>query len=138
MIYKRMCHLSNFGIEIESRFPFFIANGIDDCKIAVEFLRFTVNALLLATCKAALALRRRGGDSVELPILLEIIFDRIELCCALIKSNAPRELNALRFVPADVRSDDFPVSLVTFWKSDWCLERGVGSVCEFFFTLLSV
>lgn len=81
MIYKRMCHLSNFGIEIESRFPFFIADGIDDCEIAVEFRRFTVNDSLLATCKAALALRRRGGDSVELPKLLKVKYF-IKLNCA--------------------------------------------------------
>lgn len=74
MIYERMCYLSillSFGIEIESRLPFFIADGADDCAIAVEFRRFTANALLLATCKAALALRRRGG-SVEFPVFIEI------------------------------------------------------------------
>lgn len=62
-------HLSSlsFGIESESRLPFFIANGADDCAIAVEFRRFAVNcARLLAICKAALALRRRGGESLEL------------------------------------------------------------------------
>lgn len=57
----------SFGIESESRLPFFIASGTDECAIAVEFRRFAVNcARLLATCKAALALRRRGGESLEL------------------------------------------------------------------------
>lgn len=64
--------LLSFDIDNESRLPFFIADGADDCPIAVEFRRFTVNALLLATCKAALALRRRGGDSVELPNFQEL------------------------------------------------------------------
>lgn len=32
--------------------------------------------------------------------------------------SSPLELNALRLVPVDVRSDDFPVSLVAFRKSD--------------------
>lgn len=59
--------LLSFGIDSDSRLPFFIADGIDDCAIAVEFRRFTVNERLLATCKAALALRRRGGESLEFP-----------------------------------------------------------------------
>lgn len=68
--YIHIPHLSillSFGIDRESRLPFFIADGIDDCAIAVEFRRFTVNDRLLATCKAALALRRRGGESLEFP-----------------------------------------------------------------------
>lgn len=70
MLLVFAAHLSilSFGIESESLLPFFIANGADDCAIAVEFRRFVVNcaARLPATCKAALALRRRGGESLEL------------------------------------------------------------------------
>lgn len=58
--------LLSFVIESESRLPFFIADGVD-CATAVEFRRFTVNALLLDICKAALALLRRGGESFEFP-----------------------------------------------------------------------
>lgn len=66
-VQRYLSILLSFDIESESRFPFFIADGIDDGMIAVEFRLFTVNALLLATCKAALALLRRGGESVEFP-----------------------------------------------------------------------
>lgn len=59
--------LLSFDIDRESRLPFFIADGMDDCTIAVEFRRFTVSDLLLFTCKAALALLRRGGESIEFP-----------------------------------------------------------------------
>lgn len=59
--------LLSFDIESESLLPFFIANGVG-CATAVEFRRLTVNALLLVDiCKAALELRRRGGESFELP-----------------------------------------------------------------------
>lgn len=63
-------HLSillSFGIESDRRLPFFIADGTNDCETAVEFRRFTANSLLPATCKAALALLRRGGESIEFP-----------------------------------------------------------------------
>lgn len=114
-------HLSilSFGIESESRLPFFIASGTDECAIAVEFRRFAVNcARLLATCKAALALRRRGGESLELRATKNIIifiFSYFQLpnwaelwtlkCLPLL------EFNALRLLPVGIRSGLAVISL---------------------------
>lgn len=124
--------------------PFFIADGIDDCAIAVEFRRFTVNERLLATCKAALALRRRGGESLEFPAAAaadqnQWTFNRIvSMNLIYFLFNLPlREFNALRFVPAVVRSG-LAVSLAVFRKSPWLRDRCVRSVCVFFFCLLSI
>lgn len=136
----------SFGIESESRLPFFIADGADDCAIAVEFRRFTVNALLLVTCKAALALRRRGGESIEFPtkhpkyIHYYLNFRHTHkkwLNVPMGRYLPLREFNALRLVPVDVRSD-LTVSLVVVRKSAWFRDFCVRSVCEFFLVLLSV
>lgn len=69
LIYCYKISNYSFGIDSDKRFPFFIADG-GDCAIAVEFLRFAVNVVLLLNCKAALALLLRGGESDTLTALV--------------------------------------------------------------------
>lgn len=136
-----LSNLLSLGIDNDSRLPFFIADGVDDCAIAVEFRRLAaVNARLPATCKAALALRRRGGESFGFPAKklsnCKKKMDDFELKRAnngIVQIfNLPfREIIALRLVPADVRSD-LAGSLAGFRKSLWLRDRCVRSFCECF------